>query len=198
MHCFRVASVVIGISFLISSIASYAQSDEELIRAATMSLPEQLRAGASVLDRSTNPPKLVRRGTNGITCMTDDPAPGYDASCFDESWGPYGARMGELRAEGKSLLEANQVVNEELAAGTLALPNPGAIANTASGPDADNLEILTTIFLGEAASAASGIVTAESDQAWIMCAATPQAHLMIGPVRWQLRDVDIDHQCGID
>lgn len=186
--------------FFISGIPSliYAQSDESLIRAATLSLPEHLRAEATVLDRSTNPPTLIRQGSNGITCMTDEPTPGYDASCVDESWFPYGRRLGELRAEGKSLLEANKIVNAELADGSLALPIPGALANTVSGPDADNLEVLTTIFLGEAASVMSGIVTEENDQVWIMCSGTPQAHLMIGPVRYQLRDVDIKHQCGVD
>ena len=175
-----------------------AQSEEELIAAATLSLPEHLRSNATVLDRSTNPPTVVRQGSNGITCMSDAPASGYDASCVDQSWFPYGQRLGELRAEGLSLREANKIVNEELANGSLALPNPGALANTVSGPDADNLEVLTTIFLGESASAVSGIVTEENDQVWIMCAGTPQAHLMIGPVRFQLKDIDLKDQCGID
>ncbi len=178
--------------------ASSAQSEQELISAATQSLPEHLRAGATVLDRSSNPPTLIRAGSNGISCMTDEPTPGYDASCVDESWFPYGRRLGELRAEGKSLREANEIVNAELAAGSLPPPSPGAIANTVSGPDADNVEVLTTIFLGEAASAMSGITTEENDQVWIMCAGTPQAHLMIGPVRYQLRDVDLGDQCGVD
>lgn len=180
------------------SFTSSAQSQEALIEAATQSLPEHLRADATVLDRSTNPPTLIRQGNNGITCMTDEPEPGYDASCVDQSWFPYGRRLGELRAEGKSLQEANKIVNAELAAGSLALPNPGALANTVSGPDENNLEVLTTIFLGEAASAISGISTEENDQAWIMCAGTPQAHLMIGPVRYQLRDIELSHQCGVD
>ena len=175
-----------------------AQSQQDKIQAATQSLPDHLRAEATVLDRSTNPPTLIRQGSNGITCMTDEPAPGYDASCVDASWFPYGRRLGELRAEGKSLQEANKIVNAELASGALTPPNPGALANTASGPDENNLEVLTTIFLGEAASAMSGISTEENDQTWIMCAGTPQAHLMIGPVRYQLREVDLKHQCGED
>lgn len=175
-----------------------AQTEEELIAAATLSLPEHLRSNATVLDRSTNPPTVVRQGSNGITCMSDAPASGYDASCVDQSWFPYGQRLGELRAEGLSMREANKIVNEELADGSLALPNPGALANTVSGPDADNLEVLTTIFLGESASSISGIGTEENDQVWIMCAGTPQAHLMIGPVRYQLKDIDLKDQCGID
>ncbi|MCG8416121.1 MAG: hypothetical protein MI746_18035 [Pseudomonadales bacterium] len=194
----RITTLLIGSLVALSSFQVSAQSEEALIQAATQSLPEHLRADVTVLDRSTNPPTLLRQGTNGITCMTDEPAPGYDASCVDESWFPYGRRLGELRADGKSLLEANKIVNTELANGSLASPNPGALANTVSGPDANNLAVLTTIFLGEAASAMSGIVSEENDQAWIMCAGTPQAHLMIGPVRYQLRDVDLKHQCGTE
>ncbi len=198
MHRLRIRKLFIGSIVVLTSFLANAQSEEALIQAATQSLPEHLRGGATVLDRNTSPPTLLRQGTNGITCMTDEPAPGYDASCVDESWFPYGRRLGELRAEGKSLLEANKIVNAELASGSLALPNPGALANTVSGPDANNLEILTTIFLGEAASALSGIVTEENEQVWIMCAGTPQAHLMIGPVRYQLRNVDLKHQCGTE
>ena len=192
LYCL-VTVLTIGIA-----VPSFAQSDEALIAAATLSLPDHLRAEATVLDRSTNPPTVVRTGSNGITCMSDEPAPGYDASCVDQSWFPYGQRLGQLRAEGKSLREANKIVNEELANGSLSLPDPGALANTVSGPDANSVEILTTIFLGESASAMSGIVTEENDQVWIMCAGTPQAHLMIGPVRYQLKDVDLKDQCGVD
>ncbi len=175
-----------------------AQSATEKILAATASLPEHLRDGATVIDRSSSPSVVIRQGSNGITCMTDEPAPGYDASCVDESWFPYGQRLGALRAEGKSLREANQIVNAELASGVLAAPNPGALANTVSGPSAANTEVLVTVFLGQEASAVSGIATEENAQAWIMCAGTPQAHLMIGPVRHQLQDIPLEDQCGFD
>ena len=175
-----------------------AQSNEELIVAATESIPAHLRADATVIDRSTNPSTVLRRGTNGITCMTDEPAPGYDASCVDESWFPYGQRMGALRAEGKTLKEANRIVNVELASGELQAPNPGALANTVSGPNSENTEVLVTVYLGEEASRVSGISTEQNGQSWIMCAGTPQAHLMIGPVRHQLKDIDLKDQCGVD
>lgn len=198
MKFVRTNSFLISVLLTVYAGLAAAQSKEELLVAATQSIPSHLWDDATVIDRSTDPSTVLRQGTNGITCMTDDPAPGYDASCVDESWFPYGQRMAALRAEGKTLREANKIVNEELISGILQAPNPGALANTVSGPNADDVEVLVTVYLGQEASRISGITSEQNDQSWIMCAGTPQAHLMIGPVRHQLKDVDLKDQCGLD
>lgn len=57
-------------------------SDEDLIKNATSAAPPAVGANAAVMDWEM---KTVREGTNGFTCMPNDPAtPSDDPMCVDE------------------------------------------------------------------------------------------------------------------
>jgi hypothetical protein len=72
-------------SLLAISSISYAQTDDELIASAASAAPGPVGENATVvaMDEQMNI-RTVREGTNGFTCMPDNPgSPGNDPMCFD-------------------------------------------------------------------------------------------------------------------
>lgn len=63
------------------------QSDEELIRSAMRAAPAKVAAGAAVVAAKPDGSlRTVRAGTNGFSCMADNPTtPGPDPMCMDAS-----------------------------------------------------------------------------------------------------------------
>jgi len=153
-------------TLLVLSHQLLAQAPDAKIAEATVPIPPHLRDDATVYDANDSPPSLLREGTNGIVCFTDVPAPGYEVSCLDESWLPYMRRFAALQAAGVSMLATQQTINAELASGEVASPDVGAIGNLASGPSRDNLEFVTTIFLGDSGAQDIGMPTQENQQTW--------------------------------
>lgn len=61
-----------------------AQSEKELISNALSAAPAEIAADAAVMDGAGN---VLREGTNGYTCLPDDPGtPGNAPMCLDETW----------------------------------------------------------------------------------------------------------------
>ncbi len=65
--------------------AAPAQSDDDLIRSAMRAAPPAVGHAASVVTMEANGTmRTLRQGTNGFTCMPDNPAtPGPDPMCMD-------------------------------------------------------------------------------------------------------------------
>src|SRR4249919_1638966 len=63
------------------------QNDQELIRSAMHAAPAKVAAGAAVVAAKPDGTlRTVRAGTNGFTCMADNPTtPGPDPMCMDAS-----------------------------------------------------------------------------------------------------------------
>ena len=70
-----------------STAAASPQNDQELIRSAMRAAPAKVAAGAAVVAaQSDGSLRTVRPGTNGFTCMADNPTtPGPDPMCMDAS-----------------------------------------------------------------------------------------------------------------
>jgi hypothetical protein len=62
-------------------------TDEQIIASATSAAPAKVAKGATVVDMgSDGKMRTVRKGTNGFTCMGDNPAtPGPDPMCMDSN-----------------------------------------------------------------------------------------------------------------
>jgi len=113
----------------------------DYIRFAVLPLPEQMRAGATVMrPDSTGRPVVVRRGTNGIACMRFVPGEGaWDARCYEETMFQVVLRMRELFRSGVAPHAVGPRVDAEMKAGTLKLPTHPAVGYRAlGGPDAYN------------------------------------------------------------
>ena len=68
-----------------STAAASPQNDQELIRSAMRAAPAKVAAGAAVVAaQSDGSLRTVRPGSNGFTCMADNPTtPGPDPMCMD-------------------------------------------------------------------------------------------------------------------
>lgn len=64
-----------------------APTDAELITSATAAAPAKVSAHATIVTMNADGTMhIVRKGTNGFTCMADNPAtPGPDPMCLDQS-----------------------------------------------------------------------------------------------------------------
>ncbi len=164
------------------------------IAAAVLPLPAELRDGATVLGyRDTTALIELRKGSNGMICLADDPAAAaFHVACYHQDMEPFMARGRALRDAGVKGEEVDSVRYREVAAGALPLPKgpsalwqmsgpPGSwdpMSNTVSGGRS-----LYVIYLPFATEATSGlpVIPQAAGQPWLMSAGTPKAHIMLIP-----------------
>ncbi|MDZ4674897.1 MAG: multicopper oxidase domain-containing protein [Gemmatimonadota bacterium] len=164
------------------------------IASAVLPLPEGLRAGATVLGyRSTGTPLVeLRKGTNGMICLADDPViPAFHVACYHESMEPFMLRGRQLRANGVTGEQVDTVRYKEVAEGKIKMPTQPAALWQLSGPpgsyDAATNEVkgarhLYVVYIPFATTATTGIPSTPSqDQPWLMFPGTPKAHIMFVP-----------------
>ena len=61
-------------------------NDADKIRSAMSEAPAAVSGTATIMDMSTTPPKTLKPGTNGWTCLPDLPhTPGADPMCLDKN-----------------------------------------------------------------------------------------------------------------
>lgn len=86
-HSIHTSATVFGLGLLavvLLAPPAHAQSKDDLIKNALSAAPESVAKYAAVVDGDGN---VLREGTNGYTCMPDDPdAPGISAMCLDAGW----------------------------------------------------------------------------------------------------------------
>lgn len=155
------------------------KSDEEKIKEAMSAAPAAVGANATIMvfddDGSM---RMVREGSNGFTCMSDDPTPGHNPMCLDanamlwaEAWmsktePPKGkVGFGYMLAGGGTPSNIDPYATEPPAGRELMLEPPHVM-----------------IFsLPEAITGYPGAGTEDYDasQPWVMWAGTPYEHLML-------------------
>ncbi len=164
------------------------------IAAATLPLPADLRAGAAVLGyRDTVSLVELRKGSNGMICLADDPtAPAFHVACYHQEMEPFMARGRALRDAGLKGEGVDSVRYAEVAAGTLPLPSGASALWQISGPAGSWDPIANTvtggrslyvIYMPFATEASTGLPTMpqEAGRPWLMSAGTPKAHIMLIP-----------------
>jgi DNA-binding transcriptional MerR regulator len=157
------------------------------ITQASLPLPEELRAGAAVVqfDPDTGERRVLRQGTNMIECQPRNPETGF-TRCYHEIQSAERALMAKLSAEGESAEEMGAAVAAARAAGTLPPATFGALDYRFYDED-DRLRLLWILRLPNATSEQLGMPTgSQRDNSlagrglpWMMREGTPQAHLMI-------------------
>lgn len=170
------------------------QDPAQQIRSAVLPMPEPLRAGATVLGYRTADGPLVelRKGTNGMICLADDPKiAAFHVACYHESMEPFMARGRELRANGVTGEQVDTVRYKEVAEGKIKMPTLPAALWQISGPagsyDAVANEVkgarpLYVVYIPFATTQTTGIPSIPSqDQPWLMFPGTPKAHIMFVP-----------------
>jgi len=163
------------------------------VAAATLPLPDSMRAGAAVLGYKTpgGPLVQIRPGTNEMICLTDDPSvEGYAAHCYHKSLAAFMERGRSLRAAGitkRAAVDSARLA--EITAGTLKMPT-GPAALYSLYADSVNFDPmagrpkgaskLLSFYVPYATEASTGISAMPlTDQPWLMYPGKPWAHIMI-------------------
>jgi hypothetical protein len=156
------------------------------IAQATLPLPEDLRAGATVYeyDKATGARKVLRQGTNFVECMPkgDD---GF-TWCYNKSTAARRDLQAKLRAEKKSDKEVAAAVAAATAAGTIPPTKFGTVSYRLYGKK-DRIQLLWVMSVPNATPESIGVSDgSRRDDAlkgdgrpWLMLAGQPGAHIMI-------------------
>jgi hypothetical protein len=158
--------------------------------AATLPLPEAMRANATVLGyRTAARLELLRQGNNGMTCLAHNPADvdRFHVACYHDSLEPFMARGRALRAQGMSAARVDTMRFAEVESGKLKMPTSGALYSL-TGPAGDFDEakvaapksrLLFVVYLPGATQQSTGLSTIPlAGQPWLMLPGTPKAHIM--------------------
>lgn len=163
------------------------KSLSDKVAQATLPLPEDLRAGAAVVeyDKATGARKTLREGSNMIVCQPRDEESGFTRCGHKDNLAEEDLRA-KLKAEGKSNEDIQAAVAAAEEAGTIAPRKFGQLGYRLYEED-DRLKLLWVMRLPNATSAELGMPTgSQRDNAlagkglpWMMREGTEGAHLMI-------------------
>lgn len=181
----RMAAAVLAASPLLAGTTA-AQSVDALVAEAVQILPEDLRAGATVVtyDATTGSRKVLRQGTNFLECQPRM-ADGF-TRCYNKSLGPRRDLEAKLRAEKKADQEVSSAIAAAMKAGTLPPASPGMMSYRGYNKP-DRIQNLWVMSLPGRSPESVGVSTAtQRDTAlagnglpWMMEPGTPAAHIMI-------------------
>ncbi len=174
-------SMLLALTVVLIGVADAEEkSVDQQIREALMPLPEDLRAGATVIGYQAEGEEIViRRGSTDFTCTADSPAAGFFVSCFPNIIADYRARVSELLAAGTSEDELRDIVDAEIKSGKLHLPDR-AVSYAIRGAELQNALPLMVIYLPGATAESTGLSTVPNHyRPWLMFAGTSAAHVMI-------------------
>ena len=165
------------------------KSVEWLIASAALAAPATMREGAEVRAWTADDRLVtVREGTNGLICLADRPGDGgFAAACYHESLEPFMERGRELRRQGVTGMERNEVRWSEIEAGALMMPVAGMVYNLGfETEDFDPATIdpatgrrLHALYMKGATPESTGATSQPGEGPWLMFPGTPSAHLMI-------------------
>ncbi len=161
------------------------------IAAAVLPVPEELRAGATVLaygaDGQLRP---IRTGSGAMICIGPDPShTEFHVACYHRSLEPFMARGRALRAAGLKGEQVDSARFAEIRAGTLLMPAAPAALYSLFGGSFDpatgaaaGAKPLFVVYIPGATPETTGLpATPVQGGPWIMSPGTPRAHIMFVP-----------------
>lgn len=154
--------------------------DKALIASAMSAAPPAIAAKATIIDMGPKGARVIRKGSNGFTCMADNPTtPGPDPMCGDEN-----AMAWVAAWAGHKTPDAQKVGFLYMLAGGTDASNVDPYAEK---PTKQNHWIKTgphVMIVGNPEMTTHYPVSPDPDtkQAYVMWSGTPYAHLMI-PVK---------------
>lgn len=155
------------------------------IAQATLPLPDDLRAGATVYKYSaTGERQVLRPGTNQVECMPRG-ADGF-TWCYNTVTAPRRDFAAKLRAQKKDEKEIQAAVAEATKAGTIPEAPFGVMSYRLYGKR-DRIQLLWVLSVPGATPESIGVTTASAREdalelrgtPWLMLPGTPGAHIMI-------------------
>ena len=186
------------ITVLCSQLVGCAQvtipNKDEQIAQSVQAAPEDQREAATVMGyNSNNELVVIRKGTNSLTCVSDDPQKeGFNCVCYHNDLEPFMQRGRELRTEGKGHQEIFDQREKEVQEGVLKMPENPATLHVLSGPDGrynpetgkvENANYRYVVYISYATPESTGLPLRPMVPGgpWIMDPGTHRAHIMISP-----------------
>lgn len=163
---------------------------EAQIAQAILAAPEHQRDGASIMGFDSNGEMIVvREGSNDFICVADDPnRDGFSVAAYHKSLDGFMRRGRELRKKGLNAKEVFDKREEEVKAGTLAMPDKTTLYVTTGDLNeetgaVDNLYTRYVIYIPYATEESTGMPLSPiaPGAPWIMDPGTHRAHIMISP-----------------
>ncbi len=187
-----VAVVATALDARAQTAVSYPPAERQ-IAAAVSPLPEPLRKGAAVLGFASDG-KLtrLRRGTNDMVCVADDPSgKTFHVACYHKSLDPFMARGRELKRLGRSREAIDTVRLADVRRGRYAMPSKPATLYQYFAPR-DSVDAATgaisgasylyVVYIPWATEKSTGLTANPLDGGpWIMAPGKPWSHIMIAP-----------------
>lgn len=191
----QIISLLLLIHVMLTAIAQNNPSTPELqIKLALLAAPSDKRSGVAVYGySSTKEIILLRKGTNELICMADDPAQeGFSAACYHKELEPFMQRGRDLKKQGKSVQETFNIRETEAKAGKLTMPKQPATLfvysatkenyNSTTGEVKDGY-MRYVVYIPYATAESTGLPLKPEGPGmpWIMHPGTHGAHIMINP-----------------
>ncbi|GAB2581943.1 hypothetical protein [Spirosoma areae] len=192
-------TVTLSISLSLVTLGLFAQtpvvpSPDIQLKTAVMAAPGDKGAGAMVYGYSPkNEFVVLRKGTNELVCLTDDPAlKGLSVSCYHRDLEPFMKRGRELKQQGKTPKEILETREQEVKAKKLMMPTNPASLYVYSAKD-ENYDRATgevkdgylryVVYIPYATAESTGLPLKPDapGMPWIMDPGTHRAHIMINP-----------------
>src|SRR5690606_26617538 len=192
----KILAIIFVAFCIVSAKAQTIQSAEMQIKTALMAAPKEFRDSATVMGYEPDGTfAVVRKGTNGMICLADDPAQkGFNVSCYHQELDPFMERGRQLKKEGKTFQEIFDIREAEVKAGKLKMPSHGATlyvyTTTEEKYDPDTGDVRDgylryVVYIPYATAESTGLPLKPEfpGQPWIMDPGTHRAHIMINPPR---------------
>ena len=150
---------------------------DALVLNALSAAPASVAKGATVVDHQHN---VIRKGTNGWTCMPDDPAvPNNSPMCLDTPWMDFLAALMAKRAPRVAGLGIGYMLQDDMPVSN--------VDPEARGPSETNQWLANggphiMLIVPDTAALATLSSDARSGGPWVMWRGTPYAHVMIPAV----------------
>lgn len=168
---------------------------ETQIKNALLAAPADKRDGAAVYGYKGTELVLLRKGTNELICIADNPTEkGFSVACYHRDLEPFMARGRALRKEGKEGRAVFDIREKEVKSGRLKMPGHPATLYVFSAKEEDLMEggggvkngYLRYVVYTPYATAESTGLPLKPDapgQPWLMDPGTHGAHIMITPAK---------------
>lgn len=162
--------------------AVYAQSNDELIAQAVAAAPEELRAGATVINYDAKgDPVVLRQGTNGIVCNPNQQTTSYSVQCYAQVLKAQHDLQAKEKAEGRDPKTIGADTQAALQSGKLPKPPLGTAMYMLSGKTKESARGMWVILVPGMTAEQTGLPTkpTAAGTPWLMRAGTPGAHIHI-------------------
>lgn len=181
---------------LYSAACAQSPSPEIQISTAVLAAPSEDRDNAAVYGYSSAGEFiLLRKGTNEMVCLADDPRQaGLNVSCYHRDLEAFMARGRELKKDGKSFQDIFDIREEEVKSGKLKMPSQPSTLFVYSADDDDydpatgavaNGYLRYVIYIPYATAETTGLPLKPdvAGMPWLMDPGTHRAHIMISPAK---------------